>query len=58
MITITIAVKDGVRTRGEVLELEELDAEALARIDELVHEMRDHIERIARVRAARRPIQT
>lgn len=51
---MTIAVKDGVRTRAEVLELEELDAEALARIDELVHEMRDHIERLARVREARR----
>lgn len=54
MITVTIAVKDGVRTRGEVLELEDLDEEALSRIDELVLEMRDHIERLARVRAAKR----
>lgn len=53
MISFTIAVKDGARTRGEVLELEDLTPEALAHVDELILEMRDHIERIARVRAAR-----
>ncbi len=54
MITVAFSIKDGVRTMGELLELESLDAEALARVDELVLEMRDHIERLARVRAAKR----
>ncbi len=54
MITVTIAVKDGVHTRGDILELSDLAPEDLARVDELILEMRDHIDRIARVRAAKR----
>lgn len=53
MIQVTIAIKDGVHTRGDVLELEELGPEELARVDELIHELRDHLDRIARVRAAK-----
>lgn len=54
MITVAISVKDGAHTRGEILELEELGAEELARVEALVHEMRDHLERIARRMAAKR----
>lgn len=52
MIQFAISIDDGVQTRGGLLKLDELDAIALARVDELIHEMRDHLERLARVQAA------
>jgi hypothetical protein len=48
-----ISIRDGVRTRGEILELETLGPEDLAQVDDLIHEMRDHLDRVARVRDAR-----
>lgn len=54
MIQFMVTLKDGVRTRGEILDLEELDDVAMARIEELIIDMREHVERIARVHQARR----
>jgi hypothetical protein len=53
MIQVTFAVKIGPHTRGDVLELEELDADGLARVEDLVHEMRAYLEQHARIRRAK-----
>ncbi len=53
MIKVTIAVQDGVHTRGEILEFEgDVGAEELARVEELAHEMIAHLERVVRLRKA------
>ena len=52
-VQVAFTVKDGPHTRGEVLDLDDLDGMALARVDEVIHEIRSHLERLARVRAAR-----
>ena len=54
MITFTVLVKDGGRSTIESLEVEELDAAELAQATELAHEALAHLERIARLQAARR----
>lgn len=54
MITFAISLKVDGRTRGDVIEVDELDPESLARIEESMHEMRDELERVARRRAAKR----
>jgi len=54
VIAFTVAVKEGSHLRAETIEVEELDADELARCTELVHEMLSHLERVARRQADRR----
>lgn len=51
---LTVAIESNGRTRAERLELERLDPMALARAEDLMHEMRAHLEQMARVEEARR----
>lgn len=58
MIKVTIALEVDGRTRAEMIEREDLDVGVLAEIDDLLHEVRDHLERTARSRAEKRARST
>lgn len=53
MISVVVMLKGGVRSETVGLELPELGPDELAQVDDLFHEIRARIDRVAQIRAAK-----